>query len=350
MWEALGWAAAFGVGLLIVTFLFSPAKLAFEADFPNDGKVWLILFSLMAVVAVIGIGGMAFGTLQIERAYNGRASVPAGPPAPPPMTPQEERLADYKKRDYVEPKSVVFEYDPKQGGPTPAELPLSATIIAKKGKVEADGIWTKLGAIVYENGATADFKILMLFDDETWHRADSERFEQKRKGRPVHIAKALAEEYVSNTTQGTDWVYCFGLASSDTDDEERNERRSYDRAANLCRALVNLDYIKPGRGIGLGFGYATGEVALRRQYSRQRAAIIVGVSVMQKVRISDLAASVASELEVDGVVMTSYSRPLTNPYIIRGIGKGEYNGVADLVPPDPDDDDFFDVGPMEEKN
>lgn len=342
----------FGAALLFVTFFFSDAKYFLPWVGKDDFKPTLgtsALFWVTGAMAAFAVGMFAYSIHIVTDEYE-RHTKKKDAAHDPILTPEQQREADYTARGFSKKREITFGYDPELGGPTPEELPLKASIWIDTKRPDREGVYSTKGSIAYSDGQWCDLKITVLYGRETtWQLADDEHFHGKKRGRPVHIEKALKRSEIHNTTRDTHYVYCYGLASSDTVDEERNELRSFDRAGNLCTALANLDYVVEGSPVAIGLGYATFKVTTDDQRARQRSAIIVGVTVMDDVRLTDVAATVAEMIDVDGVLVNRYSRPLTNLYVARGFGKGKYTGSRDLADGG-DDPDFWILKKKKETN
>jgi hypothetical protein len=339
----VGLFVLFGAAVIYATFFLSDAKYFLPWVSKDGFKPTLgtaALFWVTGIIAAFAVGMFAF-SIKIASDEHAAHTAKKGAAHVPILTPEQQREADYKARGFTKKRDITFAYYPEMGGPTPEQLPLKASLWVDVKRPNREGVFSTKGSIAYSDGQWVDLKVTVLYGRETtWKRADSEHFEGRGRGKPPHIENALKRSDIHATTRDTHYVYCYGLASSDTANEERNELRSFDRAAHLCTALANLGYVLEGRAVAVGLGYAKFAVTTDEQRSRQRSAIIVGVTVMDDVRIADVAATVGEMIDVDGVLVNQYSRQLDNLYVARGFGKGEYKGTGG-IPDSGDDPDFW---------
>jgi hypothetical protein len=260
-----------------------------------------------------------------------------------PAQPQTRPLTDeeQKRQKYVvDGLSYAGEISLDRNDENGSTSSIKANLYAAASLLGQDDFWVRRGRLEYPDGRRTDFSVGVLFDSRSWKIGDDKRFESIRGSTGTLLENALRTTSIRDLVENHLWTICVGLASSEAaDDPEKNEEYADNRAYHLCKALVNLDYVASTRVKGLGLGVALTEPSSETNYARQRAAIIIGVTPLEIMHAHDVCLAATKLIEVNGVRLDNYSRSESGYSVFENIGKGEYDGVANLI----DSDDVTDL-------
>ncbi len=310
-------------------------KDGFVPSLPMHIVVWGALF-----LAILGSAAFPVALGFIQAKYD-----ELHPAAPSNLglkqpTPEEEKKARHQKDMLSFVSDVTFDH----AGESPGQVSfVGASLYASDDIPGSDDFWVRSGRIDYEDGSSTDFSVGVLFDSRSWKTGDSRRLESVRGSEGVALENAIRTTKISDLVQGHLWTICLGLASAETSDKpESNEHLSDDRSYHLCKALVNLGYVRPDKVKGLGLGVAQSSSTSSVALSRQRTAIIIGVTPLQKLHAHDISVAATRLVTVNGVLLDRYSRSKSGYSIFENIHKGPYDGASSVT----DSDDVTDlIGP-----
>lgn len=355
----MGYALWIVGGLLIVVVLFFLVPLVGGAPqlfFGRDGYSPDPFIRVVFVGSLIGAGvlvGLYFASMmrmqsefEVHSKNKIATRVEAVSPIPdrPETSTQTERqfrISEYERRDFRKTKTMQFTRTGDASGP---QIVLADLFIGPPPKTpEAANLWFQRAALVYEDGQVVDLKAAVLYGDEAWQALSDEHVAQKLRGRPVHIENAINRPLIQLNISQSHYAVCLGLASAQsTDPPNRNDELSDDRAVNLCRAVANLDFKKPEDVIGLSIGVARTEQDDADLQARQRAVIILGVDVFgSDLHLRELIRAATEVIQLNGVVISDYTRSEYGYTVFRGIQKGEYVGASNTNTSGGAGEDFF---------
>jgi hypothetical protein len=333
----------------IPTLFGGPGQLVFgKGTFKPDG---FTAFGFWASLAIAGLSlGFYFAFLwkmqsdfdaHVVTEAQSDTELVAPVTRPPTLSPQASKawtVSQYEARGFKRVKSFEFSKADGEEGPEnrAAELYLGEEML------ERDSLWFRRGALVYQDGNSVDLKAVVLYGDESWLRESEISVAQKRRGRPVHIEKALDRPFLSRNLASSHYAVCIGLASSESGSvESANDELAGHRAANLCRAISKLGFKGSEFVRGLAIGHANVQSDDKEVLARQRAVVIIGVDVIGQLYISDLVRAAVELVTLNGVHLGNYSRSATGYWIYRVGDTDEYDGTRRLQKGTGSDASFF---------
>lgn len=349
LWMLAGCVTVFA--LVIPFWVNGAADLVLGKDDYEPPFILLVSFFSSILIAGIATGTFYVSLRTLGESYsdyvknsveNQTAKVAPIPPQPETSTQSEIqwRIAEYERRGFQKIREFSFD----RSHETKIRSTENAILFAQPASVERDNLWFRRGALLYDEGAVVDLKVAVLYGDECWQKNSVEHVAQKRRGRPVHIEKALNTPFLERSISYSHYAVCLGLASSESTKSQRlNEALAENRAANMCRAIANLEFKSPNMVRGVSLGSAMTKFDDPETLKRQRAIVIIGVDVIGELEMNDLIRASAQMITLDGVAIDDYSRSESGYSVVMNIGKGEYNGAKGLAITDNDEDErrFF---------
>jgi len=330
----------------IPTLIGGPGQMVFgKGEYAPDDLLKVGFF------ATLLIGGLAVGLnfviqARIQEEYDAlkeATEVEQVAPTPPrptssTQTEQQWRIAENERRGLRFVSRLEFERDEDEEGPDTR----AAALYVGEEFQQSNNLWFRRAALEYEGGASIDLKIAVLYGDESWQRGSEEHVAQRRRGRPVHVEKAIDTPFMRRALAQSDYAVCLGLASSEMSGlAQLNEELSDHRAVNLCRAVANLRLKETEYVRGVGLGYARSSTELEDMATRQRAIVVVGVDVIGNLYVSDLVRSVAQLITLNGVKFADYSRGVETYSVFKEVTLGAYTGARNVRTVDGNDDSFL---------
>lgn len=322
----------------LVPLIGGTPQLVFGKDgyIPNEYLRVMFWGSLTAAGILVGIYSSTLWKLQSEydAHKNARQNSVEKQVAPIPEKPEEStqterqwRIAEYERRGFRKSKMLQFSRTDVDGA---EKIVLADLFIAPPPEEPSDtNLWFRRASLVYEDGSAVDMKAAVLYGDEAWKQLSHQHVAQKRRGRPVHIEKAINRPLIQTNLTQSHYAVCLGLASAQgTQPASRNEELSDDRSVNLCRAVVNLGFKQSSDVLGLSLGVARTEKSDKDLQARQRALVIVGVDVLgDDLHMRELIRTATDVIRLDGVAISDYSRSHNGYTLFRNVSAGEYVGA-----------------------
>lgn len=174
-------------------------------------------------------------------------------------------------------------------------------------------------SIIYPDAEETLLDYLVLQGQFVWAPASDTHFE----GLPVAIPfeDALNQDFVRDFFSGAQFLFCFGLASSEVPRHTQlsNTKLSDRRALHLCQALVNLGIVDPTKEnrllLGVSFGeHVKVEGSSAMAVRSQRSVLAVSIREPRRViEITDIARALDAIFSqnpelIGGVQLSNYSR------------------------------------------
>ncbi len=326
------------VTFFLVGFIGGPAQLIFGRDGyqPEFFLKFTFWVSLVSAGILVGLYFSTLHKLQADYDHHKKIQQETVTDAVAPIvekpvnsaqSERQWRIAEYERRGFRKTKTLQFLRSTPGGS---QEVVLADLFLGLPPKTPEKGnIWFQRAALVYAGGQVVDLKAAVLYGDESWKSLSAEYVSQKRRGRPVHIENAINRPLIKTSLAQSHYAICLGLSSAETTQPSNlNEELSEDRAANLCRAIINLEFKRTEDVFGVDLGVARTKQTDLELQSKQRAVVVIGVDVFgEDLHMAELIRAASEVIQLNGLVIDDYSRSRSGYVVMNRLDGGEYVGA-----------------------
>lgn len=251
--------------------------------------------------------------------------------------PRQEQVATFNEKTYG---FVTIARIPLSGRSSTADATTASDaevekppeiIVQAKDEVEIDdGVIKQELALVYPDAEQTLLDYLILHGRFIWAKGSSTEFEGLAE-ETVPFSDALQKDFVRDFFKESKFAFCFGLASAEPPDPNgpSNTKLADDRAANLCQAMINLDYL-PDAGdgqlaIALSLGERIKSEGKATNFSAQRQVLLASIREPRKIiRPADIVAAIdevltSKPLLTGGLELSKYRRDDGRKYLSRSM-------------------------------
>ncbi|MEO0853502.1 MAG: hypothetical protein AAFY15_08380 [Cyanobacteria bacterium J06648_11] len=181
------------------------------------------------------------------------------------------------------------------------------------------------------DGSQLLLRAVVLFNRYSWMKGKDHVF-QGESPQGIFPRTAISNADIEYDVRNSIATYCVGLASTEykTDQAQTNTELSDNRAIRLCSTLFGLGYIDPASSIQRSMAIGLGERIAERDDSvppsRQRAAVLIGVSEIGDSHTeADVADAIVHGLTAAGLRLSRYSRADGNAFRIFEVTSADYH-------------------------